>query len=65
MRLLVAALIATALVAPSTALAAKVNCSYDACVKVCQRRGATTNGCSLWCTNALSERQNAGQCPRK
>jgi hypothetical protein len=49
------------IVAPS-AIAAGVNCSYEACVKECVRRGATDNGCSNWCNNAMKERKAAGQC---
>lgn len=66
MKLLVAAVIATTPIAPSLALAAKVNCSYSACLKECTtHRGGTANGCSYWCRNAITERQNAGQCPRR
>jgi len=65
MRLLVAAAIAAALMLPSIARAAPVNCSYDACIKECQRRGSRTIGCSNWCGKAMTERQNAGQCPRR
>ena len=50
-----------AIVAPK-ATAAGVNCSYDACIKECERRGASGNGCNNWCTNAMKERKNAGQC---
>jgi hypothetical protein len=46
----------------SGAMAAGVNCSYNACIKECERRGATGNGCSNWCTNAIRDRKNAGQC---
>jgi hypothetical protein len=48
------------MVAPA-AIAAGVNCSYEACVKQCTK-GATPNGCSNWCTNAMKERKAAGQC---
>jgi hypothetical protein len=50
------------IVAPS-AVAAGVNCSYEACVKQCTK-GATPNGCSKWCTDAMTERKNAGQCKK-
>jgi hypothetical protein len=46
----------------SSAIAAGVNCSYPACIKECERRGANGNGCSNWCTNAMKDRKNAGQC---
>ena len=49
-------------VAPK-AIAAGVNCSYEACVKQCTK-GATPNGCSKWCTDAMTERKNAGQCKK-
>ena len=49
------------IVAPS-AIAAGVNCSYEACLKECVRRGATDTGCNNWCSNAMTERKNAGQC---
>lgn len=65
MRLFAAAMIATALTLPSIALAAPVNCSYNTCLKECQRRGNGTIGCSTWCSKTMAERQNAGQCPRK
>jgi hypothetical protein len=44
------------------AIAAGVNCSYEACLKECVRRGTTGNGCNKWCNNAMTERKNAGQC---
>ena len=43
--------------------AAGVNCSYDACLKQCTK-SATPNGCSKWCTDAMTERKNAGQCKK-
>ena len=49
------------IVAPR-AIAAGVNCSYDACVKECVRRGTTSNGCSKWCGDAMTQRKSAGQC---
>ncbi len=66
MRVLLAAIVAAPLVLPSMASAAKVNCSYAACLKECTiHRSGSANGCSNWCANAMTERQNAGQCPRK
>jgi hypothetical protein len=65
MRILLIATLAATLFFPTIASAAKVNCSYDACLKECKHRGASNNGCSNWCSNAITERQNAGQCPRK
>jgi hypothetical protein len=66
MRLLVAVVIAITLIAPSIALAAKANCSYSTCLRECTtHRGGTANGCSYWCRNAMTERQSAGQCPRR
>jgi hypothetical protein len=50
-----------AILAPK-ATAAGVNCSYAACIKECQRRGANGNGCNYWCNNAMKERKDAGQC---
>ena len=50
------------IVAPR-AIAAGVNCSYEACIKQCTK-GATPNGCSKWCTDAMTERRNAGQCKK-
>ena len=44
------------------ATAAGVNCSYDACVKECVRKGTTGNGCSKWCGDAIAQRKSAGQC---
>jgi hypothetical protein len=44
--------------------AAGVNCSYDACLKECLHRGATGNGCNKWCSDAMTERKNAGQCKK-
>jgi hypothetical protein len=64
-RVFVIATLAAALVVPTVAHAAKVNCSYAACLKECKHRGASNNGCSTWCSNAMTERQNAGQWPRK
>jgi hypothetical protein len=49
------------IVAPS-AIAAGVNCSYEACVKECVSRGTTSNGCSKWCGSAMAQRKSAGQC---
>jgi hypothetical protein len=46
------------------AKAAGVNCSYDACLKECAQRGATGNGCTKWCNDAMTERKNAGQCKK-
>jgi hypothetical protein len=37
---------------PAKASAAGVNCSYDACLKQCNKEGATRSGCSNWCTKA-------------
>jgi hypothetical protein len=47
---------------PAKASAAGVNCSYDACLKQCNKEGATQNGCSNWCTKAMRDRKFAGQC---
>lgn len=44
---------------PKTASPA-VNCSYARCLDVCNKGGA--NGCSSWCTNALTERVRGGVC---
>jgi hypothetical protein len=44
------------------AIAAGVNCSFDACLKECNRRGGTGNGCSKWCSDAMAQRKSAGQC---
>ena len=46
------------------ATAATVNCSYEACLKECVRRGTTANGCNKWCSDAMTERKNAGQCKK-
>ena len=46
------------------AKAAGVNCSFDACLKECSHRGATGNGCTKWCNDAMTERKNAGQCKK-
>jgi hypothetical protein len=46
------------------AKAAGVNCSHEACVKECVRKGATANGCSKWCGDAMTQRRNAGQCKK-
>jgi hypothetical protein len=47
---------------PVKAAAAGVNCSYDACLKQCNKNGATQSGCSVWCTKAIRDRTFAGQC---
>ena len=44
------------------AMAAGVNCSYEACVKECTHRGTTANGCNKWCNDALAQRKSSGQC---
>jgi hypothetical protein len=36
------------------AIAAGVNCSYEACLKECQK-SATPNGCSKWCNDAMMQ----------
>jgi hypothetical protein len=54
---------ANLIVIPS-AKAAGVNCSYDACIKECVHKGSTSNGCSKWCSDAMTERKNAGQCKK-
>jgi hypothetical protein len=46
----------------SSAQAAAVNCSYDACIKQCSKDGATNSGCSNFCTKAMRDRKFAGQC---
>ena len=46
------------------AKAAGVNCSYDACIKECVQKGAHVSGCTKWCSDAMTERKNAGQCKK-
>ena len=46
------------------AKAASVNCSYDNCIKECVQEGAHGSGCTKWCSDAMTERKNAGQCKK-
>ena len=56
-------LLSLVLVVSTVTGASAVNCSYAACLTQCQK-GATPNGCSKWCTDAIQERKNAGQCKK-
>lgn len=46
----------------SAKAAAGVNCSYDACMKQCDKNGFSQSGCANWCTKAMRDRKFAGQC---
>jgi hypothetical protein len=62
---LVATLVVTLMTGISTTqVRAAVNCSYDVCLKLCAKGGATGIGCNTWCSKAMTERRNNGQCKK-